>query len=301
MPTSILISGYINDEPSDYANLFQIYQKVRDANDDIEFQFKGCNFLSQNAVTLIGGLAYLVRLRENKVTCNLEGIKLKVKNHLKEIGFFDILETGKITTNIKDTVVPFRIDTQADTNDFTTYLRTKWLNSHHIGLEEQLKDNIIRNVMEAYVNVFDHANSPIGVVTCGQFFPNRNNGEMVITMVDFGVGIPHNVRHFLNEHEKTSDESLKWAMQRGATTKQNDTPNISRGLGLKELKRFVQKNEGCLEIYSDTAYVKIDSTGEKFSRRSASFSGTVVQIALKCNNRFYRMEEITEDNDEPLF
>lgn len=301
MATSIALSGYINDAPYNYDKLFRISQKVRSSTGDIEFQFRGCNFLSQNAIAFIGGLTYLVALRGNSINYNLEGINPKVQSHIEDNGFLDAFISGNNTSYIKNTAVPFRVDMQTDTNAFTNYLRAKWLNSQHIGLDEELKDIIITNVMEAYVNVFDHANSPIGIATCGQFFPSRNNGEIVITMVDFGVGIPYNVRQFLNEPEKTSEASLKWALQPRATTKRNDASNISRGLGLKELKRFVQLNNGSLEIYSDSGYVKIDRAGENFSQRFVSFAGTVVQIALKCDSHYYRLEELAEDDDEPLF
>jgi anti-sigma regulatory factor (Ser/Thr protein kinase) len=289
----IPISGYINDEPQHYKFLFKLVKKVLNSDGDIEFQFAGCNFLAQNAIAIIGGLTQIALQQEREVLYDFVGINPKVEKHINENGFLDAFEIGN--NYVKNTSVPFRIDLAKDSDAYTDYLRHKWLSSR-ISLQEELKDAVVTNVIEAYLNVFDHADSTVGVITCGQHFPQRNN-ELVVTMVDFGVGIPHNVRQFLENPAMDAKDAVQWAFQSGKTTKPN---LISRGLGLKVLKSFVQANNGKLEIYSDSAYIRLDKQGEKVQQMPEAFGGTVVQVTLKCNSRYYKLEEISKD-EKPLF
>ncbi len=63
--------------------------------------------------------------------------------------------------------------------------------------------------MEIYANAFEHGRTDIGVFSCGQHYPKL--GELKLTVIDFGVGIPRNVRDFLKNSNLPADEALKWA------------------------------------------------------------------------------------------
>lgn len=299
-PISVPVRGYLNDRLSDFIRLFEMCSIIRNSKKDILFTFDGCRFLAQNAVAFIGGLTSLALNEDRKVYYDLDGIRPEVRRHIETNGFLDAFKIGRTSGFVKGTSVPFRVDIEPNTNDFTVYLRDEWLGSYRIDLDDLLKDIIVSTVLEAYVNVFDHANSPVGVASCGQHFPN--NQELDITLVDFGVGIPHNVRAFLGKPDMRATDALEWAFQPGNTTKKK-TSAISRGLGLKELKRFIQRNHGKLEVYSADGYIVVDSDGERTQPLSNSFGGTVIQITLICDRNHYTLEDILPktSDDEPLF
>jgi len=103
---------------------------------------------------------------------------------------------------------------------------------------------------EIYSNAFEHSSTDIGVFSCAQHYRSRN--DLILSAVDFGRGIPENVRLFLRrqhvDEESVSKLSgaacLKWAFERGNST---CTEGIARGLGLDLLKEFVRVNRGKLE------------------------------------------------------
>lgn len=90
--------------------------------------------------------------------------------------------------------------------------------------------------------------------------------------------------------------NLKWAFQRGTTTKPNGT---SRGMGLDLLKEFVKINKGKLEIFSHEGYAIIDSKREEFLNRSTFFEGTLANITFICDESYYHLA--SEALGAPLF
>jgi len=178
------------------------------------------------------------------------------------------------------------------------YLKTHWLGHGWVHVSERLRDEIVGRVWEIYANAFEHGQSPIGIFSCGQHYPKQH--ELKLTVVDFGVGIPSNVRMFFKHDARAQSLSaascLKWAFQRGTTTKPNGT---SRGMGLDLLKEFVKLNKGKIEIFSHEGYAIIDSKREEFLNRSTFFEGTLINITFIRDESYYHLA--SEVLEEPLF
>jgi len=281
----------LNDRPNDFNILFNHWRTVENTkNTGITFRFTNCDFLRQNAVAFIGGLIRLAQHNRNNVNFALDTLQPRVRTNLEQNGFLYTLGFGGPPWDGNS--IPYREDTVYNHNEFTGYLSERWLGRGWLQISDTLKRYITQPVIEAYINVFDHANSPIGVITCGQHYPNLR--ELTLTMVDFGVGIPHTVRTHLNQPQLSSVDTLRWVFQPGATTKNSSA--LARGLGLKLLKSFIKENRGNLEIYSDTAYVCITRDGENFQGRSIGFRGTLVQLTLQCDAKYYTLPS-EEDYD----
>lgn len=121
-----------------------------------------------------------------------------------------------------------------------------------------------------------------------------------LAVVDFGIGIPSSVYSFLSPNESlTSAEALKWAFQSGTTTKQDEA--ISRGMGLNLLQTFVTQNQGRLKIFSNDACVDMDHTGIRYENGYTNFTGTLVNIAFRCDESYYCLESEAPDTGKPWF
>lgn len=168
-----------------------------------------------------------------------------------------------------------------------------------MNVDRRLSDEIVDKVYEIYDNAFHHANSPVGVISCGQYYKSKN--EIRLTVIDFGVGIPSKVGQFLNRHDLSAADTLRWAFKRGTTTK----PSASKpgGLGLDFLKEFIQLNHGFLEIYSGGGFARIDANGEHYFNRTLGFGGTMVNITLICDDKNYRIFDghVDDSSDEIAF
>ena len=97
------------------------------------------------------------------------------------------------------------------------------------------------------------------------------------------------------EPYQISDEgALQMAFQEGFSTKSD-----LGGMGLKLLKEFIQKNRGRLDIYSHSGHAIVDASGERYEKVDAFFKGTVVNITLKRDQKFYYLRE--EKFEQPYF
>lgn len=280
--TIIEIDRNINDEPRDFIFLFGIYQKLKNiSNSEIRFHFDGCNFLQQNAVAFLGALTRSLLSRQNAVAFHMDSFNPDVKKNLQRNGFLRKLSLDK-TQMIEGNSIPYREDTIFNPNDYEGYLRNKWLGKNQLSLDEIIKDLVVTNVYEAYVNVFEHAQSPIGVISCGQYYPQLY--VLKLALVAFGVGIPHKVRTHLKKPTMKASETLQWVFEGGNSTKADYGGN-----GLKVLKSFIENYHGKLEIYSDTGYACIRGRGipDKFQDNSVGFLGTSVQIIIGTNIDIY--------------
>jgi len=282
----------INDDIGDYQQLFALWSQVMASDDsEIVYDFSACEFFRQSGAAFMLGLARLAQQRGKQVT--VEGLHEKIEYNMRMNGFLAALGLPAWPTS--RSAIPCREDSHKDAEGYIEYLKRYWLRGDRIRLSDDLKNAIVSAVYEAYVNVFDHARSPIGAVTCGQFYPSQ--GEIVLTLVDFGVGIPATVRAYRREPALSAEAAIRWAFQEGSTTQQQQ---IARGNGLKILKAFIKRNKGALAIYSEDCHAQIDWQGERFTTHAKHFEGTVVQIRLRSSQEFYSALE-EDDADEPFF
>lgn len=286
----------INDDLSDFDKLFALWNQANDDFLDVTFDFSHCWFLRHNAVAFLGGLARSINARSGIATINWASMKDDIRTNLEKSGFSTTF--GRGGSFLTGNTIPYREDSTFDKTKIIEYLKIYWLGRGWVSISNLLRDAIVGTVLEIYINAFEHSESPIGIFSCGQHYPNLH--VLKLSVVDFGVGIPSNVRFFFkdNPHVETLNSAacVKWAFQRGTTTKPNGT---SRGMGLDLLKEFVKINKGRLEIFSHEGYALIDETQETFVNRETFFEGTLINITFRCDESYYQFA--SEITGEPLF
>jgi hypothetical protein len=282
----------INDEPKDFDCLFQLWQQVQDDANEIIFDFSKCYFLRQNAVAFLGGLARLIESRGGKVIFDWDTVKRHVCMNLKQNGFLYAFNGAEEPW--QGNSIPYREDLSQDRDGLIHYLAEQWLGRDWVHISDYLRALIVGITWEIYANAFEHGQTDIGVFSCGQYYPKLR--ELNLTVVDFGVGIPHNVRDFRKIHNLPAEQALQWAFQEGTTTR---TGNVTGGIGLDYLKKFVHINKGKLQILSHDGCATIDEKQEVYENKQTFFGGTLVNITLLCDESYYTLG--FEADDEPLF
>ena len=286
----------INDEVSDFDTLFAILAEVDNSKSKtIVFDFSSCRFLRQNAVTFLGGLARLIQSNGDTPYFNWDTLRKDVKKNLSKNGFIHTFTHTESYWNWKGNTIPYREDLSEDSKGITNYLLFDWLGRGWVNISPVLKNTIAGTVWEFYANAFEHASSKIGIFSCGQYY--HIHKYLKLTVLDFGVGIPYNVRKKFNNWQIPPSSALKWAFSQGTSTR---TSGASGGLGLDLLKNFVKVNHGKLDIFSNDGYVLIDSTQEAYFNRSNYFPGTLVNITFQCDESYYRLASEFHD-DQPMF
>lgn len=280
----------IKDDLDSVDHLFGIFNQVKDAGFHARLNLSKCRSLHQNALALFCGMARIAEARGGK----LEFVRMTktVSVHLTRSGFLSALGMPVDQYQIGWNAIPLREDSVKNSDEIINYLKDKWLGRGWVRVSDRVRDAIVGRVWETYENAFDHAKSDVGVFTCGQHFPKLR--KLALAVADFGTGIPAGVRAFFSDRPQAKNyraaSCLKWAFQRGTSTKPG-----GRGVGLDILKDFVRINDGTLEVFSNEGYVLIDQKQERYEERKTAFDGTLVNVILRCDARFYSFP----DEDDP--
>jgi hypothetical protein len=279
----ILYVDTVEDYPRHVKMLLQDWYDILQLPEDcleLIIDFHYCGFLGHIGVTFLGGIVRLFEYRGGNVKFLWDTLIEKIRVNLAQNGF--LFDFGYDSKPWDGNSVPYRSDIQYDPIAIAEYLEYKWLGKGWVNISLGLQNAIAGKVVEIYFNAFEHSNSPIGVFSCGQHY--TTSGTLQLTVVDFGIGIPKSVRTLPENAAMTSIEALKWAFEPGNSTKQQ---GVRQGEGLHILQEFVQKNHGNLMIFSSDSYVNIGDNGIEYENICTKFSGTLVNIAFRCDEQYY--------------
>lgn len=294
---SLLYAPTIYDDFRSFHKLIKLWSEIQQLPEerlDVKVDFHYCEFLGHNGVAFLGGLVRLVEARRGCVTLDWDTLPQGIRVNLAQNGF--LCDFGYNWEPWDGNSIPYRSDVQHDPTAIADYLRYKWLGKGWVNISPKLQDAITGQVLEIYLNAFEHSHSAIGVFSCGQNYPKA--GTLQLTVIDFGIGIPTSVRSLPQNSAKTTIEALKWAFRPGTSTKQN---GVCRGAGLNLLQTFVRKNHGNLTIFSNDGYVNISDNGVNYENICTNFSGTLINIAFRCDESYYCLASEVPQLKKPLF
>jgi hypothetical protein len=283
--------------PSDqrycYDKFFKVCQEIIEIPEEqlkIVIDFNYCTFLDHRGVAFLGGIIHLIKKYRGHITFAWDTLSRKIRMNLAQNGFLQ-----EFSDNIEPwqgNSVPFRYDVDY-TKGILQYLAEQWLGRDWINISTQLREAIIGNVSEIYANAFDHSQSPIGIFSCGQHYPNEK--RLALTAIDFGVGIVSKVRSMPHLSTVSTEEALQWAFQEGNSTR----TGISGGTGLTLLHSFIAENRGTLTICTNDGKVEISDGKIEYTSTNRPFSGTLVNIDLQCDESEYCLSTESQPFQQP--
>jgi len=293
LPKKIAIPT-LNDDRSDFCFLFELFDLVKLSPTTYhELDFTYCKFLRPNAVAFLGGLIRYCHNLGKTINILWATLSESISASLTLNGFGATFGFGSKRAD-PGHAIPYREDLVENPDEIINYLIDNWIGKGWVQVSPKLCNKIAGKMWEIYANSFEHSQTPIGVFTCGQHF--RYHNQLVLSVIDFGIGIPANVKQFLNSDPRAealpADACLRWAFESGNTT----TVGVPRGLGLSLLQEFVSVNKGTLELYSSDGYVKMSSDGQVFQNNTHCFDGTVLHITLVCDEKYYLFSDELEGN-----
>ncbi len=291
----------INRGSMAYGQLCDLWSLVESANaSEITLKFSQCNFLSQTAVAFLAGLIRWVENKGHALIIDWRTIQHRVLTNLRQNGFASTF--GREYGPWQGNSVPYRQDRIDDETNLIRYLKEAWLVEGWVHFSPDLRNEVAGRVWEIYANAFEHAHSPVGVFTCGQHYPKAK--KLDLSVVDFGVGIPPNVRSYLHQPDLGPEAAMEWALRKGNTT---NPRGLGRGLGLDLLRELIDVNKGSLEVFSHDGFLGIGSDGTSAQPGGPffgtiagdAFPGTVVVLTLRCDDITYTLS--SEKTKHPLF
>lgn len=189
--------------------------------------------------------------------------------------------------------MPYQHFDVKDDRSFAGYVETELMHRPEMPvMSPGLLKKFRESVYEIFSNSVLHSRTELGIFSCGQFYPKRN--ELNFSVVDLGIGIRQNV----NENtglDLSPEEAIQWATEGRNTTKSGQIPG---GLGLKLLGEFIDLNGGSIQITSDAGYWRRENKETTTARLSQDFSGTAVSLQINTADAhsYSLVSELSEDD-----
>lgn len=246
--------------------------------------FTDAEYLDAAVSVLIGTLPIYASKLGKKVLFRFKDTNSPILNFLKKVGIYEYFANNEKSKYITQEAIPFGKIVNEDMMEIYT---DKIMKLAPIILNDEASGILSSYFFEIYQNCFSHANSDVGVFSCGYWTPKPN--QLIFAIYDMGVGIPFNVRNYLNE-DLSSIECIEWAFKEGTTT-QNEKL-VKRGLGLSRLKKFIFLNDGIMSLYTNDAYYTINNGKEDIGVLNIPIMGTLIIISIKADsNHIYIVDE----------
>lgn len=242
------------------------------AFDNIVIDMSATTWFDADMCAAFGAIIYRLGHKLNTVT--LTNILPLVEEVLSKNGFLSHYGRNKIPDRWGTTIPYTRFKVQDD-RYFANYIKNELMQRSEIpvmslGLLKKFRESIF----EIFSNAVLHSRTQLGIFSCGQFFPKRNQLDFSVT--DLGIGIRKNVKENTGLN-LSPQHAINWATEGRNTTKRGQIPG---GLGLKLLVEFIDLNRGRIQIVSDAGYW-LREGGETFTAQlSQPFPGTVVSLEI---------------------
>jgi anti-anti-sigma regulatory factor/anti-sigma regulatory factor (Ser/Thr protein kinase) len=243
----------------------------------VVFDFSSLSFVEPAGITVLSNLIEV--LKKNKVKTSFSGLSYKPSIHyLNDSGFFKHYLQKEIhqKPTLRGTTLPLELVSYSKSYQYMDCTLIPWL-AKELCSDSKSLATAKSCFHEIFNNIQDHSQVNIGC-SFAQHYPK--NHELQISISDFGVGIPTNVRK--KDAELNDQQAIAKACSEGYTTQ--TTPR-NRGAGLHVLIQNVAKrNKGTIIINSLSGIASFTNTpdGVKGNVRSAAgnYPGTLIQIIL---------------------
>ncbi len=251
------------------ASLGQLTMQHLTRGRGVEFDLRQCHELSPLAIGVISALGHHAQVVGVPALMQLPHPGRLAYEGVIGSGLAD--EFGFDLTGGRGEYLALRWDRVEDQDSYVEYLLDDWIGQGWESIDAALEDQIISHAYEIYANAFHHAKSHAGVVSCGVRRNTASEATILLTVVDLGVGIPHNIQTLMQNFSMSAQSTLEWAFGEGHTTGEGP-----RGVGFGRLQRFVKRNLAQLTIVSHEGVAIVGSLGSSGASRTEPMYGQLL-------------------------
>ncbi len=176
-----------------------------------------------------------------------------------------------------ETCLPFCNFSLDDFNAWSDYAQKIFASHGMPDMTQAVRVRLSDGILEIFQNAREHSNTPFGIFACGHYFSDQQC--IRLSIADAGIGFRNRLHEAL-KMEMASGAAIAWSMTGRNTVKtptENDAPG---GIGLKDLKRFVELNGGKLSVLSDAGYWEFAHGDEQISELQCGFPGALLTLTV---------------------
>jgi ABC-type transporter Mla MlaB component/anti-sigma regulatory factor (Ser/Thr protein kinase) len=203
----------------------------------IQFDFSRLSKADPTAITVLSNLIEYLTKKRVRIEYLNYGIATAGNKYLDDCGFFSKYVGKQIFPNsrLRESTLPLEIISHDRSFSWIENTFSPWIESK-VNRTDDSFTTIKLCLGEVFNNIRDHSGEIVGSVFA-QYYPGQK--EVMLSISDFGRGIPTNVR---KQFPSISDEdAIIKATIEGFTTKSTVR---NRGIGLHILTQNVVKNNG---------------------------------------------------------
>jgi anti-sigma regulatory factor (Ser/Thr protein kinase) len=279
--------------------LFVEFSKFLDENQDlpdsVEIDFGAVQFIRPPSVAFLSNMTHwLVSMGSTVNFSNLDVSKDPIK-YLDDSLFFEQHRGAKLSPNsqCRSTTMPLKQLARRDSHAWLEVEFLPWL-INKSGLNKNSLAEVKSSLQELINNISDHTDFEEGCIF-GQWYPNKD--QIIVTVADFGSGIPENVAK-VRPGLRDCDAIIK-AAEDGFSSQSLPT---NRGAGLYLLLlNIVLRFGGIVTIRSGRGYVKFaNRSGNIYTMNNSTCGyciGTTIDIVLN-TTQIPRVEDEEEEEFE---
>ena len=257
-----------------FCSLFQKMKKTK--NSIINLDFNKTRWLEANLSSILGAIISVGTVN-NKIKIirisNSVSRILSKNSFLKKVGIKDEIEDTYGTT------IKYAEFKETDRVKFQGYLKSEFIPGIKISMSE---------------NARIHGRCD-NIHVCGQYFFQHK--KVMFTIVDLGRTIVQNYNEYFCENI-SAEKAIDWVTKDGNSTKDSDETG---GIGLFQLREFLKENGGKIQIISSNGYWEECGDNIFMHIFNDIFDGTIVNIEVNVNDKFYLTENEKNDSNELIF
>lgn len=240
-------------------------------SNEITFDFSSLGFIEPAGITTLGNLFEWLLKKGTDTRITIPEVFGRARwcpiEYLDDSQFFltYIGEKLNSSSQVRSTTTPLQKVTYENSHNWLNATFIPWL-AMCLGVKKSTLGNIEMCMGEIFNNIIDHSSENIGCIYA-QHFPNKN--KVTISVADFGIGIPENIRKI--KPSVNDAEALEMAILEGVSSK--STPR-NMGAGLYTLIRNVVTSvNGTVNIHSGYGILQTYLGDDKIEMSSKVSSG----------------------------
>lgn len=252
----------------DFLKMFDIQEKVLNSDkNNIRINATECEYISPTCLAILSSIILFGKSKIKDIKITFEKSS-KLLLGLRENGFINIDYKNIGSKNN----IPLNIIKSEE--DITNIIDKLISLSPLKDLNQDIKNTLYSRLYEIPNNALTHSKSEYGAI-CHGYYTNKKS--FTFSIYDVGIGIPASVREY-NGNDIDSIEALKWALERGNTTKATDYP---RGIGFSLLEEFRKELKGKITIITEDVLYTIRENNEfRFTKLKQKVKGTLFTLKI---------------------
>ncbi len=256
------------EQKSCFEKLFKIQNEVINCtNKFIRINAMECEYISPTCMIILSSVGLIAKEKSKDIKIIFKK-DTKFHKFLVEKGFIELPGNNGCDKNY----IPLNTLTKEEEiiPIISDLIKLSPLNK----LNEKDKDYIKSRLYEIPINSLNHSMSSSGILYCGYY---RKKSEFYFSIYDNGIGIPNSVRNYKNDNTISSYEALKWALESGNSTKQNE---FARGIGFSLLEEFRVLYKGKITIISEDVIYESTTKGTTIKNLINKVPGTLFTFKI---------------------